>query len=239
MGILDYVVEVKKVEEGSEVESKYLKGVRHLCENGITRVPNKYILPLANRPEKGRKAAAAATAAEPTLKLPVIDLAKLRSPDCRPQVLETLGKACENYGFFQVVNHGIDSELVSRMASVGKRFFELPFEERVKYMTNDVRTPVRCGTSVNQVIDSVFYWRDFLKLTCHPLDSVLPYWPSSPLDLREEARSYAEHSKSLFLELVEAILDSLGVDTGRVLREFEDGSHLMVVNCYPPAPSPT
>ncbi|KAJ6807932.1 protein DMR6-LIKE OXYGENASE 2 [Iris pallida] len=229
---MDFVVEVKKVEEEEEVESKYLKGVRYLCENNITRVPNKYILPLASRPEKGRKAAAAQT-----LKLPVIDLAKLRSPGCRLQVLETLAKACENYGFFQVVNHGIDGELVSRMASVGKRFFELPFEERVKYMTSDVRAPVRCGTSVNQVVDSVFYWRDFLKLTCRPLESVLPHWPSSPMDLREEAKSYAERSKSLFLELVEAILDSLGVGTG-MLPEFEDGSHLMVVNCYPRCPEP-
>lgn len=228
---MGFLVEVKKVEE-EEVESKYMKGVRYLCENGITRVPNKYILPLDNRPEKGRKATA-----QQMLKLPVIDLAKLRSPECRLEVLETLAKACENYGFFQVVNHGIDSELVSRMTSVGKRFFELPYEERVKYMTSDVRTPVRCGTSVNQVVDSIFYWRDFLKLTCHPFDSVLPYWPSSPLDLREEAKSYAEHSKFLFLELAEAILDSLGIDTRR-LEEFKDGSHLMVVNCYPPCPEP-
>jgi len=70
------------------------------------------------------------------------------------------------------------------MVDVGKRFFDLPFEERKKYMSSDIRSPVRCGTSVNQVNDEVFYWRDFLKLTCQPLESVVQHWPSSPSDLR-------------------------------------------------------
>lgn len=48
---------------------------------------------------------------------------------------------------------------------------------------------------------------------------------------------------------MEAILESLGglttteKNTGKdddeeTLKEFEDGSHLMVVNCYPPCPEP-
>jgi len=84
----------------------------------------------------------------------------------------------------QVVNHNIESELTSRIVDVGKRFFDLPFEERAKYMSSNIRSPVRYGTSVNQVNDDVFFWRDFLKLTCHPLESVVQHWPSSPVDFR-------------------------------------------------------
>lgn len=82
------------------------------------------------------------------------------------------------------MNHGVESEVIRRMMDVGKRFFELPFEEIMRYMSTDIRSPVRCGTSFNQNKDGVFCWRDFLKLNCFPLSTHLPHWPSSPLDLR-------------------------------------------------------
>lgn len=50
----------------------------------------------------------------------------------------------------------------------------------------------------------------------------------------------------MFLKLIEAILESLELtttekktrETEEILKEFEDGSHLMVLNCYPPCPQP-
>ena len=84
----------------------------------------------------------------------------------------------------QLVNHGIPCDVTSSMVDVGKRFFELPFEEREKYMTSNMYSSVRYGTSFNQTKDGVFSWRDFLKLMCHPLSDMLPHWPSSPLDFR-------------------------------------------------------
>lgn len=84
----------------------------------------------------------------------------------------------------QLVNHGIEADVIHRMADVSKRFFELPFNERSKYMSKDMFSPVRYGTSFNQNNDKVFCWRDFLKLSCHPLSELFPHWPSSPVDLR-------------------------------------------------------
>ncbi|XP_009418887.2 probable 2-oxoglutarate-dependent dioxygenase SLC1 [Musa acuminata AAA Group] len=212
------------------VENRAMKGVRYLCENGITRIPPRYVLPLSDRPRL------APAVRKPNLQLPVVDVGQLLSPD-RASVLETLDRACKEYGFFQVVNHDVDGEAIRRMIDVGKRFFELPFEERERYMTTDVRSAVRYGTSFNQTKDRVFCWRDFLKLSCHPHDTVLPHWPSSPTDLREEAASYAKHVKSLFLVVMAAVLESLGVGTS-ALDEFDAGSQLMVLNCYPACPQP-
>lgn len=84
----------------------------------------------------------------------------------------------------QVTNHGIPSDVIRNMAEAGKSFFELPFEERSKYMSADMYAPVRYGTSFNQNKDRVFCWRDFLKLSYEPLSDVLPCWPSLPADLR-------------------------------------------------------
>ncbi|RWV78780.1 hypothetical protein GW17_00060196 [Ensete ventricosum] len=212
------------------VEDSATKGVRYLCDNGITRIPPRYVLPLSDR------AQLAPAVRKPNVQLPVVDVGQLLSPD-RASVLETLDRACKEYGFFQVVNHDVDGEAIRKMIDVGKRFFELPFEERERYMTTDVRSSVRYGTSFNQTKDRVFCWRDFLKLTCHPHDGVLPHWPSSPADLREEAASYAKHVKSLFLVVMAAVLESLGVGTS-ALDEFDAGSQLMVLNCYPACPEP-
>ncbi|EEF22092.1 Flavonol synthase/flavanone 3-hydroxylase, putative, partial [Ricinus communis] len=145
------------------------------------------------------------------LKLPVIDFAQLQGSD-RTQVLKYLSKACEEYGFFQLINDGIPSEAIADMVEAGRKFFELPFEERSKYMSKDLRSPARYGTSFNQNKDRVFCWRDFLKLNCNHLSESLPFWPSSPSQLREAAVNYSKQTKFLYLMLVEAILESLGLE---------------------------
>ncbi|KAJ3693056.1 hypothetical protein LUZ60_012151 [Juncus effusus] len=217
--------------EENKVESEYLKGVKHLCEGGITRVPSKYILPVPDRPHIVQD-----VDSKSKIKLPIIDLALLKTPQ-RSMVLQSLAMACKQYGFFQVVNHGIPCEAVREMIEVTDRFFGMSYIEREKYMSSDLRSPVRYGTSFNQINDRVFCWRDFLKLNCQPFEKVVPFWPSNPTDLREKAAAYANGTKYLFTELMSAILETLGVNLD-FLKEFTDGSHLMVLNCYPPCPEP-
>ncbi|XVF07790.1 hypothetical protein REPUB_Repub06bG0170100 [Reevesia pubescens] len=224
-------------------ETEFQKGVKHLFENGVSKLPNKYILPVSDRPNVDKEQP---NVAKSSLKLPIIDFAELQGPN-RSHVLNSLSSACEEYGFFQVVNHGIPIEVIRSMIDVSTRFFGLPFEERAKYMSSDMASPVRYGTSLNQSKDTVFCWRDFLKLVCHPLSDVLPHWPSSPMDFRELAVTYATETKHLFLRITEAILESLGLwgatqdkteDDDEILKQFHDGSQLMVVNCFPPCPEP-
>lgn len=90
--------ETKKDDDTVQLESLYQKGVKHLCDSGINQVPNKYIWPVSDRPnvndgelEEFKK----------NLKLPIIDFSELQGSN-RPQVLESLANACEQYGFFQV-----------------------------------------------------------------------------------------------------------------------------------------
>ncbi|KAK1290815.1 Feruloyl CoA ortho-hydroxylase 2 [Acorus calamus] len=218
-------------------EAGYMKGVRHLWETGITSVPEKYVLPLLDRPN-AKLVLHRSLSPNPNLELPVIDLSHLRSPLHRAQTLRSLAKACQEHGFFQVINHGIPAEVMKGMIDVGWRFFELPFEERVGYMSSDIRAPVRYGTSFNQNVDGVFCWRDFLKLNCHNLKKHLHHWPSSPMDFRQAAISYAQQTKHLFVKLMEAILETLESDDVHDLKEFEEGSHMMVINCYPSCPEP-
>ncbi|GAU41919.1 hypothetical protein TSUD_25600 [Trifolium subterraneum] len=222
-------------------ENQYEKGVKQLVDNGLHKVPKKYILPPSERPTINNEDS---NVAKQKLELPIIDFSDLNGPN-RPQVLQSLANACELYGFFQVVNHGITEDVINNMMDVSGRFFDLPIEERGKYMTSDMRAVVRYGTSFSQTKDKVFCWRDFLKLLCHPLPNYLPHWPDSPVDFRKMAATYAEETKNLFLRIMEAILESLGIiednqeeNDNNILKELEDGSQLMAVNFYPPCPQP-
>ncbi|CAO2169972.1 unnamed protein product [Urochloa humidicola] len=222
--------------------SMLMKGVRHLSDSGITKLPDSYVLPLPDRP------LADLTAGGGRVKLPVVDLALLRDkdPSRRAAAVGALDAACREYGFFQAVNHGV-AGAGGKMLEVAARFFALPAAERERYMSADVRAPVRYGTSFNQARDKVLCWRDFLKLACHrplPPSHVASTWPDQPADLRDVASSYAAASHGVFMELMEAALEALiGVgaagSSSVLIGELGAAAlQMMTVNCYPACPEP-
>ncbi|XP_075640014.1 azadirone synthase LFS-like [Castanea sativa] len=62
------------------------------------------------------------------LKLPIIDLT---SPD-RISTASSIRQACIDYGFFYLLNHGIEEELLGKVFEESKKFFLLPLEEKMK-----------------------------------------------------------------------------------------------------------
>ncbi len=85
--------------------------------------------------------------------VPVIDLSSLRRRNKKPgeeeeeeegeegsrrssliheQLVEQVGKACEEWGFFQVTNHGISLSLLEEVETNALNFFALPLEEKSK-----------------------------------------------------------------------------------------------------------
>lgn len=60
---------------------------------------------------------------------------------------------------------------------------------------------------------------------------------------REAAANYSKQTNFLYQLLIGAILESLGIvkehiNDSQNLKEFEDGSQLLVLNCYPCCPEP-
>ncbi|KAJ1395029.1 Non-heme dioxygenase N-terminal domain [Sesbania bispinosa] len=106
------------------------KGVKQLVENGVNTVPKKYILPPSDRPATNNSQDT--NMANHNLHLPIIDFSDLLGPN-RPQV----------------VNHGISDDVMNSMMDVSGRFFDLPFEERAKYMTADMRAAALVHASVH------------------------------------------------------------------------------------------
>jgi isopenicillin N synthase-like dioxygenase len=64
--------------------------------------------------------------------IPILDLSLARSPDTKPQFLESLRHALLEVGFLYIKNTGIGDELVKRVVEQGKAFFDLPMEAKLE-----------------------------------------------------------------------------------------------------------
>jgi hypothetical protein len=59
------------------------------------------------------------------MELPVVDLSAERS-----EVSKLIVKACEEYGFFKVVNHGVPEDVILKLEEQVLSFFSLPLSEK-------------------------------------------------------------------------------------------------------------
>ncbi|KAI4297448.1 hypothetical protein L6164_037339 [Bauhinia variegata] len=102
--------------------------------------------------------------------IPVIDFSLLISgnPKERSKAIKDLGKACEEWGFFLLINHGIPENVKNSMLEYVEQFFKLPEEEMRKFQGKNVMDPVRCGTrSLNNGPGRTIS-RGYIKLIVHP-----------------------------------------------------------------------
>lgn len=66
--------------------------------------------------------------------IPIIDLAAMQAgtPEKRNGVIKQIAKACQEWGFFQVVNHSFPLDLLAEGFENSMEFFNSPLEEKLK-----------------------------------------------------------------------------------------------------------
>ncbi|KAK7262143.1 hypothetical protein RJT34_29704 [Clitoria ternatea] len=79
-----------------------------------------------------------------TLSLPIIDLS---SPN-RLSSANSIRQACIEYGFFYLVNHGVDTEFMRRVFDHSAKFFSLPLQHKMDLARKEYRgyTPLYAET---------------------------------------------------------------------------------------------
>ena len=63
-----------------------------------------------------------------------LDFSLLGTPEGKKQLAQTLVKGVREDGFFYVKNFNISQERVNRQFAIGKRLYDLPVEEKSKYV---------------------------------------------------------------------------------------------------------
>jgi hypothetical protein len=108
------------------------------------------------------------------LEVPVLDLEVLNSgPDKlgqRQELVKAMAKACQKWGFFQVLNHGVDQALIDRCEVEAHRMFALPLEvkERV-HRPPGTSFGYGANTWVNQ---KVLHWAESFHMQLHPTSNI-------------------------------------------------------------------
>jgi len=75
--------------------------------------------------------------------VPVIDVGRLFSGtvDDRMAISAQIARACEDIGFFVIVNHGISDEVIANAWRTTRDFFDLPEEEKLKLVKPQAEYP--------------------------------------------------------------------------------------------------
>ncbi|XP_047077222.1 S-norcoclaurine synthase 1-like [Lolium rigidum] len=167
--------------------------------------------------------------------VPVVDLGRLLGQEHRAEEAARLRFACENWGFFQVVNHGIPEETMEEMKRNIMGFFALPLAEK----TSLAQKPGGIEgygqafvVSEEQKLD----WADmFYLLTQPPSYRDLHLWPSHPSTFKNCLESYSAEVQRVACELLRVMAENLGV------RDHSDMTRLAAtqstrMNYYPPCP---
>ncbi|XP_059432919.1 flavonol synthase/flavanone 3-hydroxylase-like [Corylus avellana] len=188
------------------------------------------------RPEKEQPALT--TFRGPAPEIPTVDLC---DPD-QGNLVRLIANASKEWGIFQVVNHGIPSDVISNLQAVGKQFFELPQEEKEAYAKPCGAQSVEgYGNKLQKDPDGKKAWVDHLFHRTWP-PSVVNYrfWPKNPPSYREANEVYANYVREVADKLFTCLSLGLGL-RGDALKEAGGGEEMvfmMKINYYPPCPQP-
>jgi len=116
------------------------------------------------------------------LEVPLIDFS---NPDEEKVLREIIDASCK-WGMFQIVNHEIPTELITKLQSVGKTFFELPQEEKEQYAKPpDSKSIEGYGSKLGKDVDNKRGWVDHLfHKIWPPSDIDYRFWPKYPPSYR-------------------------------------------------------
>ncbi|KAG9443038.1 hypothetical protein H6P81_018892 [Aristolochia fimbriata] len=170
--------------------------------------------------------------------IPVISLSEIDSPEGRAAVCDRIVKACEDWGIFQVVDHGVDPDLISRMTHLARDFFALPPQEKLRF---DMSGGKKGGFIVSSHLqgEAVQDWREIVTFFSYPTRARdYSRWPDKPEGWREVVEEYSERLMGLACKLLEVLSEAMGLEKEALSKACVDMDQKVVINFYPKCPQP-
>ncbi|KAL9440481.1 hypothetical protein AB3S75_019196 [Citrus x aurantiifolia] len=204
--------------------------VQELVKNPALVVPDRYIRPDQDSP----------LISDDTLisQIPVINMQSLLSEESMDSELAKLDFACKEWGFFQLVNHGMSAAFLEKLKKEVEGFFNLSMEEKKKYWQHpgDMEGFGQAFVvSEEQKLD----WADLFSMLTLPVHLRKPHlFPKLPHSLRETLEVYSMELKSLAENLISKMGEVLNIKDEEMREFFENGVQAMRMNYYPPCRQP-
>ncbi|KAF5737763.1 hypothetical protein HS088_TW13G00653 [Tripterygium wilfordii] len=202
-------------------------GVKGLVDSGITSIPQIFIHP-------SDTLSTSSFQYDPDI-IPTIDLSAVDG-DRRPAIVDQIARASRKRGFFHVLNHGIQSEVMDQTIKAVKGFHELPTEIKSKMYNRDKGHSVSFFSNVDLFhnIEAVC-WRDSLQIM---VGSNRLEDEEIPEICRNEVVEWHSHLKPLAELLIGLICEGLGLDKERLKEMKFSEAGAIVGHYYPYCPQP-
>ncbi|XP_047306758.1 gibberellin 2-beta-dioxygenase 1-like [Impatiens glandulifera] len=161
--------------------------------------------------------------------IPLIDLSK-------PDATTLLVKACEEFGFFKVVNHGVSPDFISNLESQAVKFFSLPLSEKQKAGPPD---PFGYGSKIIGSNGDVG-WVEYVLLTTNPefnYKGLAPVFGENIEIFRSAVTDYISSVKNMACLILELLADGLKIQEKNVFSKLlmdEQSDSAFRLNHYPP-----
>ncbi|CAL5346994.1 unnamed protein product [Camellia sinensis] len=218
----------------SPINVGHIDDVQELRKSKLTSIPQRFIRDIAEDPSLSTLTPPSPSSKPSFTAIPVVDLSKLT----QNTQLSKLATACQDWGFFQVINHGIDPGLLERLEKVSMDFFMMPLGEKQKY-------PMAPGTiqgygqafvfSENQKLD----WCNMFALGVEPHSIRNPkLWPTKPTKFSETVEEYSREIRGLCQKLLSFIATTLGLNKDTFEEKFGVAVQAVRMNYYPPCSRP-
>ncbi|XP_021825498.1 protein SRG1-like [Prunus avium] len=163
--------------------------------------------------------------------VPIIDFSLLSKG--HKEELKKLDLACKEWGFFQMVNHGVATEVLQAMKDAAAEFFELELEEKNKIAMppDDIQ-----GYGHTHVVseEQILDWSDSLSLFVYPSRyRKLKFWPTTPKEFKEVIEVYSSEVKKVGEELLRSLSIIMGMERDTLLGLHKELLQALRVNYYP------
>ncbi|XP_050216344.1 1-aminocyclopropane-1-carboxylate oxidase homolog 1-like [Mercurialis annua] len=203
-------------------------GVKGLVDAGITKIPRIFHQPphlLHN-----------ISHTDNNFSFPTIDLQGLQnSADSRKEIVEKVRDASENWGFFQVVNHGIPIHVLEEMKNGVHRFHEQDTQVKKGYYTRDSTKKVDYVSNFYLYRSPAANWKDTLAIQMAPHP---PKPEEIPQTCRDILMEYSKEIMKLGKLLFELLSEALGLKPNHLKEMDCDKGLLVLCHYYPPCPQP-
>ncbi|CBI23597.3 unnamed protein product, partial [Vitis vinifera] len=142
-----------------------------------------------------------------------------------------LRNACEIWGIFQIVNHGILKSVLEEMIKGIRRFNEQDTEVKKEFYTRDSSKKVKFVSNSDLFQAPAATWKDSFSCIITPN-------PPDPTDMpavcRDIIMEYSKQVKMLANTLFELVAEALGLNSNH-LKDMECAEGLFLVSHYYPA----
>ncbi|KAF8394911.1 hypothetical protein HHK36_018850 [Tetracentron sinense] len=207
--------------------------VQSLSESSLPVIPDRYIKPPSDRPSMESGAG--------EVNIPLIDLGGLVGNDTLfATTMNQISDACREWGFFQIVNHGVSHDLMHKTREVWRQFFHQPIELKQVY-ANSPKTYEGYGSRLGVEKGALLDWSDYFFLHYLPW-SLKDHkkWPALPASCQELIEEYGDQLVKLCGILMKILSLNLGLREEFLQNAFggEDIGACLRVNFYPKCPQP-